>query len=612
MKLLGIDIGSVSIKFALFEDTGLDRTGYRLHKGNPIPILNEWIILFKPDYLALTGSGADQEMGPYVNEIIATGYGVNLLFPEIRTIIEIGGEDSKLIILDDDGEIGDFSINTICAAGTGIFLEQQAHRLNLRVEDLDKLALKSRNPARIAGRCSVFAKSDMIHLQQIGIPEEEIVAGLCFSLARNFKSLIVQGRKIILPAAFVGGVAANQGMIKALKQTFGIEDLFVPDTHAVIGAIGVGAYARDHNLLQRPEVLKRRLSVKSLPPLNGTGPKAIMTRRFYRSGNKRYLGIDVGSVSTNLVVIDEHNNLLARVYLPTAGNPIQAVRKGLMMIRSDLGPVKIDGVGVTGSGRYLIGAFVGADLVKNEITAHARGTLEYDPEVDTIFEIGGQDSKFIALENGKPVDFAMNKICAAGTGSFLEEQAQILGVKITEFGKRALQAKSPPDLGDRCTVFMASEMIHHQGFGVNQDDILAGLAYSITRNYLNRVVADKRIGERIYLQGGVALNPSVVAAFESVLKKKITVPPNCDVIGAVGVAILAKESGVEKSQFRGFEIIDIPYDTRTFECSSCTNHCQISEITIEGERLYYGGRCERYEKKKRMISLPNLFKEREE
>ncbi|RKX71472.1 CoA activase [candidate division WOR-3 bacterium] len=612
MRLLGVDIGSVAIKFAYFEDGELAEVGYQPHRGGPTSILKNWLVRFQPDFLALTGSGGNQKMGYYINEIIATGYGVSRLYPGMRSIIEIGGEDSKLIILNDKGDITDFAINTICAAGSGIFLEQQAHRLDLRVEELGQIALTAENPARIAGRCSVFAKSDMIHLQQIGIPKEEIVAGLCFALARNFKSLIVQGRKIIPPVAFVGGVAANQGMVRALSDTFGIEELIVPDYHAVIGAIGVGRYALDHGLLRPPGEIEPKVSIISLPPLNGRGPRPRLRIRKKKLGKYRYLGIDVGSVSTNLALIDEYNNLIDRIYLPTAGNPIQAVRIGLKKMRERLGTIPIDGVGVTGSGRYLIGSFVGADLIKNEITAHARGALAFDPAVDTIFEIGGQDSKFIALDKGKVIDFAMNKICAAGTGSFLEEQAEILGVRIEEFGKYALQSKSPPDLGDRCTVFMASEVIHHQALGVKRNDLLAGLAYSIARNYLNRVVVDKRIGERIFLQGGVALNPSVVAAFEAVLKKEVRVPPNCDVIGAIGVAILVREAGVRRSKFRGFEVIDLPYQSRTFECSGCTNHCQISEVAMEGERFYYGGRCERYEKRRREISLPNLFKEREE
>jgi len=613
MILISVDIGSVTIKLAYFKDHSLHKTSYQKHFGNPLKILKRWLNAIKPDYLALTGSGANKSMGLYINEIITTAYGLHRCYPFVKTIFEIGGEDAKIITLSETGEILDFAINTICAAGSGIFLEQQSHRLNLMVEEFGRIALNAKRPARIAGRCSVFAKSDMIHLQQIGVPEEEIVAGLCYSLARNFKSLIVQGRRIEQPVAFVGGVAANKGMLNALTDTFALDEIMVPKEFAVIGAIGAGLYALDRNLLRPPGDTKQKKTIHSLPPLNGRVSKPKPAKaRVKVVGKKRYLGVDVGSVSTNLAVIDENDNVLSRIYLPTAGNPIRAVREGLTLIRDNLGDFKPSGVGVTGSGRYLIGAFVGADLVKNEITAHACGAIRYDPLVDTIFEIGGQDSKFISIDDGKVVDFAMNKICAAGTGSFLEEQAEILGVRITDFGKKALTAESPPDLGDRCTVFIASEVIHHQALGLKRDDLLAGLAYSIARNYLNKVVVNKRIGDRIFLQGGVALNPSVVAAFESILKKKISVPQNCDVIGAIGVASLVRDMEIKKSRFRGFGLIDQPYRTETFECKGCTNHCQISDITLDSEHFYYGGRCERYEKKKVKIGLPDLYKEREE
>ncbi|NIS62530.1 MAG: CoA activase, partial [Proteobacteria bacterium] len=244
-------------------------------------------------------------------------------------------------------------------------------------------------------------------------------------------------------------------------------------------------------------------------------------------------GLDVGSISTNLVVIDEDENVLAKRYLMTGGRPIEAVRRGLKEIGDEIGDrVCISGCGTTGSGRYLTADFVGADIVRNEITAQATAAAHIDSQVDTIFEIGGQDSKYISLENGVVVDFEMNKVCAAGTGSFLEEQAEKLDISIKEeFGTLALQARHPTRMGERCTVFIESDLVHHQQRAARTDDLVAGLSYSIVQNYLNRVVGEKRVGDRIFFQGGTAFNKGVVAAFERWLGKDIVVPENHDVTG---------------------------------------------------------------------------------
>jgi predicted CoA-substrate-specific enzyme activase len=346
-----------------------------------------------------------------------------------------------------------------------------------------------------------------------------------------------------------------------------------------------------------------------------------------------YLGIDVGSISTNLVVLDEEKRVLSKRYLMTAGRPIEAVRRGLREIGEEIGDkVRILGVGTTGSGRYMTGDFVGADIVKNEITAQATAAVEIDPSVDTIFEIGGQDSKFISLKDGVVIDFEMNKVCAAGTGSFLEEQAERLYISIKdEFGDLCLKATHPCRLGERCTVFMETAVVSQQQKGAKKDDIVAGLGYSIVYNYLNKVVGDKKIGDKIFFQGGVAFNKGVVAAFEKVLGNKITVPPHHDVTGAIGMALIAmrymKEGqGSEKdkrlmTKFKGFELSKRNYEVKTFQCSGCSNICEIKRVEIEGEEdpLYYGSRCERYDVKRKAIVSPDksgdlldLFEERED
>ena len=330
-----------------------------------------------------------------------------------------------------------------------------------------------------------------------------------------------------------------------------------------------------------------------------------------------YLGIDVGSISTNVVVIDAEMRVLAREYLMTAGRPLEAITEGLRRVGARLGDrIKIMGAATTGSGRYLTGDFIGADVVRNEITAQATAAAAIDPEVDTIFEIGGQDSKFISLSHGAIVDFMMNKVCAAGTGSYLEEQAEKLGISIRgEFGDLALAGKNPVRLGERCTVFMESDLVHHQQRGAAKEDLVAGLSYSIVQNYLNKVAEDRPIGNHIFYQGATAANQGIVAAFQQVCGKQITVPPHHDVTGAIGAALLAmRERDWETSQFKGFDLADRHYEVTSFECNGCPNSCEIRQVKIEGEKpLFYGSRCEKYEvgKVQKQHDLADLLLERE-
>lgn len=624
MRELGVDCGSVSLKLAEFENQQLIRTSYELHHGHPLDLL--WRRLGERpgiDRLAVTGSfpaALAENLGAFrVNEVMATVRGVLAEMPEARSVIEIGGEDSKYIALQNG--IKEFASNPLCAAGTGIFLDQQAKRLNYAVEELGTVALRSRNPARIAGRCSVFAKSDMIHLQQIGTPVEDLIAGLCYALARNYKSVVFRGRQMIPPVVFVGGVAGNLGVARALEEVLRLETggLIIPRHHAVLGAIGAVLAARDAPAELRyrgsgpiEDWLKRPRLINRLPPLNGHHQwRTTTTARPPVAGTPAYLGIDVGSISTNLVLIDEKGTVLARRYLWTRGRPIDVVFEGLRDLADELGDkVTIVGAGTTGSGRYLIGELVGADIIRNEISAQARAAVEFNPDVDTIFEIGGQDSKYISLENRAIVDFEMNKVCAAGTGSFLEEQARILGVRLEEFGDRALSARAPIDLGERCTVFIGSEVVRHQENETERDNLLAGLGYSIVTNYLNRVVAHKRIGNTILFQGGVAANKAVVSAFAEILKKDIIVPPNHDVTGAIGIALLTRDEHLSTSRFKGFARASLKYTSESFQCGHCSNNCEITRIRVGDERpIYYGGRCERYEERtvRSANVLPDYF-----
>ncbi|MBU5294753.1 2-hydroxyglutaryl-CoA dehydratase [Anaerosalibacter bizertensis] len=307
-----------------------------------------------------------------------------------------------------------------------------------------------------------------------------------------------------------------------------------------------------------------------------------------------YMGIDVGSVSTNIVILDEENNIVWKKYLRTQGKPIDILKEGLKEVRKELGDIDIKGVGTTGSGRQLAGLILGADVVKNEITCHAVSALDFMPDIKTIIEIGGQDSKIIIIRDGIVVDFAMNTVCAAGTGSFLDRQAFRLGVGIEQFGKLALKSDNPVRIAGRCAVFAESDMIHKQQLGHNQEDIIWGLSQALVRNYLNNVGKGKEILGPIAFQGGVAANEGIKRAFEDTLKQEVFIPKYFDVMGAVGVGLLAKAEVKKKkaTSFKGLNISNIDYKVKGMECNDCANLCEVIEIQ-EGNNILarYGDKC---------------------
>jgi predicted CoA-substrate-specific enzyme activase len=672
---LGLDIGAVSLKLAAIGEesdrplldglleksegffaaqfpAGSPLAGrplvfsrYRRLQGSPIQTtfdllqeLYEHVPESNVEGIRVTGSGSQliaKYLGIYFeNEFRAIAKAMRLFYPEVRTVFEMGGENSKYLRLEAGARskylgIVDYSSSGDCAAGTGSFIDQQASRLLYNVEDVGPAACAASCAARVAGRCSVFAKSDMIHAQQKGYTTDQILRGLCDAVARNFKSAIVKGREVAAPVAFLGAVALNQGVRNALRDTFKLKDeqFVVPELHAWLGAVGAAmfeteewrkrSFKRIHQLQQHAgkqafagsdplsmkdvELLRHRVQDPPLPP---PGERV-----------EAYLGIDIGSVSTNLVVLDAEGNLLKEIYLRTQGRPIEVVNAGLKEIEAELAEqLDIQAVGTTGSGRELIGELVGADTVNDEITAHKTGSMHVcrrlgmDP-VDTIFEIGGQDSKFIRIEDGVVVDFTMNEACAAGTGSFLEEQAEKLGISIKEeFARLALASENPARLGERCTVFMERDVTGMMHKGAQVGDLCAGLAYSVALNYLNRVVRGRRIGKVIYFQGGTAYNDAVAAAFSQILGKKIIVPPHNGVIGAIGMALIARErrrQTGQKSRFRGYDLMKVDFTSRDFVCHACSNYCDMKEFVIEGQKSYWGDKCsDKFRKRARTDRQP--------
>lgn len=649
---MGIDLGSVSLNVVLIDDgANIKASMYRRTEGRPLSLLLNSLEQLSTAFdafegIVVTGSGR-KLVGhvlqiPDINEIVTQAAGTCHFYPHVRTIVEIGGQDAKLIFLDRDRKTGepiiiDHVLNEVCAAGTGSFLDLQAHRLGITIEDMGALALRSKHPARISGRCSVFAKSDMVHLLQEGVPKTDIVAGLCHALARNFITNLAKGKPFAKPIAFQGGVAANPGVVNAFERLLELApgSLIIPEHFLVMGAFGSALMARSrttqgaHPMRHLIERLKDSLKRTRDRPC-ATHVKPLVRRQSHHGetadqyygiqpgdSTQVFLGIDVGAVSTNIVLVDNKGRLVAKQYWYTEGEAVATIRSGLEEMARRVGQkVRVCGVGVTGSGRYFIGDFVGADVVINEISAQARAAVHLDPKVDTIIEIGGQDSKYIRCKHGHVIDFEMNKVCAAGTGSFLEEQAARLKVPIRNtFSDLAFSSDAPVDLGARCTVFMESDLIHHQQTGEGLDDLTAGLSYAIAHNYLEKVVGTKKIGHHILFQGGVAANQSVAAAFENILGKPLITAEHHNVTGALGAALAARDRELTASQFAGFYLTDRPYEVKTFECQKCPNVCRVHQIYIEGRlRSYYGSVCGRYERHsdhRRYADVPDLFRERQ-
>ncbi len=630
---LGVDIGSVSLNIVVIDRDGTIRAKkYVRTMGRPVEAaVRAFAELMAQDGelpfsgAAVTGSGKDLVAGVLgarrVNEIVAHATGAWTVRPDAASIIEIGGQDSKYIEVGRDASgrhyLKDHAFNELCAAGTGAFLDQQSARLGLELGEFSRLASAAETPARLSGRCSVFAKSDMIHLQQKATPVGDIAAGLCFALARNYLATLCRGRTPPAPVLFQGGVAGNDGVVRAFRELLGMdESTFVrPPDHDVMGAFGAAIHA-SNNPFDADVPLSAMLdALRAIRPEDPapSGLKPLSVRASVpapQSGSapagSLYLGLDVGSVSTKAVVIDSGAACVASVYLPTAGRPVEAVRAVVSRLAAACGcATRVENVCCTGSGRYLASALLGGGVVLDEISAQAAGAAHFVPDVDTIIEIGGQDSKYIRIGAGVVERFQMNRACAAGTGAFLEEQCGRLGIDVRrDFARLAMQSRNPVRLGSRCTVFMDSDLVHHVQRGTPTADICAGLSYSIGLNYLEKVVGSRPIGRRVLFQGGVARNEAVHAVFCELLDRDVQVHPMPEVSGAFGAALNAMERSDAAYRFDlSAGVVDAV--TETFDCRRCANLCEIRRVSLaDGRRAFFGSICGRFERDEADPSAP--------
>ncbi|MDH4217887.1 MAG: acyl-CoA dehydratase activase-related protein [Nitrospirota bacterium] len=666
-KILGIDIGSLTIKAASYSPLSEEVEELEVvnHERQPVQrtlnLIEQLLEEQEISDLGITGDFGEslaRELDVYyVNPHLASAEANIRLFPHLRTILNIGASSSNLIIIKEDNKgnpkLDDIVLPPHCSAGTGSFLNQTASRFGYSIEEFGKLALKSKHPENISGTCAVFAGSDMIDKQQKGARKEDIAAGLHYALIRYLFGTLSKGKRIEGPLSFQGGVAENFAMVQALEDILSSSDhqveLFIPQHHRFMSAIGAailtserifeaGYFVQKNRLMER--VQKAELKINNLASFKDVElpPLELKDRITIRRGSideipvcggkiSAYIGVDIGSVSTGVAVLyfdkeahDRDWKLLAKKYLPTQSNPLGVVNQALKEIQAELGDrITVVEVAVTGSGRKLVADYLGRVADVNEITAHrtAAHTVaeRMGISVDEIIEIGGQDSKYIkGIEQ-----FDMNKSCAAGTGSFIEEQSKQLGVKIKEFASYALRAKSPVSFGNKkCTVFIEEELAARQGHK-SLEDLLASAAYAVAENYLNQFKVGDKTGKTIFFQGGVALNEAVVAALQHLTNANVIVPEHNEVLGAIGAAIHAKKHHMGETNFIGLKKIKKRnYALDSFQCEGCTNLCNVSQVTTnDGVTIYGGDRCEKYslstgQKSTPEITIPGLFKERDQ
>lgn len=607
MNKLGIDIGSSTFKYVYLNDNNeVINSNYIFHKGKIKKCFKDLIEGIKENnddieiMLGITGSlsdGISLKESYGINNNVALIEGALLKEENVKSIIELGAQETKYITNIDKNNLK-FFINTSCAAGTGSFLEEQALRLSIDIKDISSYIEKATSIPRIAGRCSVFSKTDMIHHMQDGVSVEDILQGLCYALVRNYKANVLQKNIIKKPVMFAGGVMNNTGVVKALKDILKLNDddfLCNKDSELLtcFGACKVAEMKKQiiniKELEDIEDIIVTNNSKSSYKMLNGFGNYDSKDKHICTSENCKegYLGIDIGSTSTNFVVIDDENQVIDYIYTKTKGRPKEVVIENLEILKERLGKdFKFKGIATTGSGREFIGKLVNADFIVNEITAQAEGAIDVYEDVDTIFEIGGQDSKYISIEDKLIKDFEMNKICAAGTGAFIEEQIKKIGISLEEFGDIALAGDNPCDLGDRCTVFIEGNIGKAIAQNESIENISAGLAYSIVKNYLTRVVGNRKIGEKILLQGGIAHNQAVVNAFRATLNKEIIVPRFFSVTGALGAAVLLKNN--------------------INNCGNKNNIVNDSNLNL-GNKLFLDGYIAKRDESKKTVGIPRVL-----
>ncbi|MFW6080761.1 MAG: acyl-CoA dehydratase activase [Desulfosalsimonas sp.] len=632
-RILGIDVGSVSAGLAvLTPGRKILHTDYRFHSGDIAGTIED--MLRSPGCDGAAAVAATHDTPGLVHADFRCDDRVAVIAAAFHfhgkpgAVLNVGGEKFSLMVFDENGRYSGLKTNTSCAAGTGSFLDQQAGRLNLSgISELAAIAAANRGELpKIASRCAVFAKTDLIHAQQEGYSMAEICDGLCCGLARNIADTVFKHEKPLPPVVFCGGVALNRAVIDHISSIIGT-GLVVDDMAPLYGAVGAALNFIEERNMDDLQPRRGPLVRAAKEPREYGNPPLCLSLSDYPDfssensyeyeaeshGGGRvevdlyeppepgsmvnvYMGIDIGSTSTKAVWMAPDSRVLAGFYTRTAGRPVGAMCC-LFEAMEDIVAARglefcVMGAGATGSGRKFVGKIAGADTIIDEITAHARAARELNPEVDTIIEIGGQDSKFTTLRNGSVTFSVMNTVCAAGTGSFLEEQAGKLGVGLSAFSENT-ENVAAPIASDRCTVFMERDINYYLSRGYKVEEVLAAALHSVRENYLARVAVEANIGTTVCFQGATAKNRSLVAAFEQRLKRPLYVSRYCHLTGALGAALHLADEAVEQSSFRGLGLYKSEIPVRSEVCSLCTNHCKITVAEMADGPVAYGFLCGR-------------------
>jgi len=619
-KSYGICVGAANLTFVeLCLEKGqpdVTKTFQISHEGNILGCLEQELNKIKREdckLITVTGRKIRDSINlPWISEPEAVEESfsfVNRDKNKFDAIISMGAEVFIAYLLNRDGHISSVKTLNKCASGTGEFFMQQLHRMNISLPEAIKLTSKE-NIYRLSSRCSVFCKSDCTHALNKGQDVSEILAGLSEMMARKVTELLVNVPKNNI--MLIGSVALNPHVVRFLKSD--IKEICVPEEAHYFEALGAALKAlKSKTAVGGVNFLKsggHLLKANILPPLSSAlhlvDYKPDWQKEPYSDGDVCILGMDVGSTTTKAIMLREKDNaVLDGVYLRTNGNPIEAACACYKALAANLNKkIKITGLGVTGSGRQIVALHALSDAIVNEIIAHSRAAVYFDPEVDTIFEIGGQDAKYTHITNGVSSDYAMNEACSAGTGSFLEESCkETLGVALKDIEQYALKGRNPPNFNDQCAAFISSDIKSACQDGLKKEDIIAGLVYSICVNYNNRVKGNRIVGNKVFMQGGVCYNKAVPLAMASILGKKIIVPPEPGLMGAFGVALEVKnkiKSGTLKE--KNFDLAELMnrkvVHKGFFKCGGgadgCDRKCDIAKIEVLGKAHLFGGSCNKY------------------
>lgn len=610
----GLEIGSVSVKW-VYGDSGKKNVKLFRHEGNPRKIIHEILDAHtdnKGKSFVVTGQPVHgRENIEYRTELECLEKGLDYYGLKPDILLSLGGETFTIYPMK-DGKIKNIIASSKCAAGTGEFLVQQLQRMGYSLEEGISAYAQGR-PVELATRCSVHCKSDATHKLNKGECERsDIARSLIDSLAEKVCKMIELSRWPARTIAVSGGVALNKAFTKRLAELLSESEIIVKEESPYLGAFGAYLLASGNSDAYgsaKSTYTQENVTANTLSPLSNF--EHLLDFRvkqddilIVRRGGSYILAVDAGSTTTKAILLDASDGSLgASCYLRTLGNPITAARECLNQLieqTKDAG-IHIIQSAVTGSAREMVSVYLDNALSFNEILAHSRAAREEIEQVDTLFEIGGQDSKFISFLNGVPVDYAMNDGCSAGTGSFLEESVSLdMGITYKEISSHALKSTKPIGFGERCAAFINTDLRSAIQQGAAQEDVIAGLVYSIAENYVTRIVGPRALGDTVLFQGGVALNKSAALALAGRIKRKIIVPRHPELMGCVGAAMMAgdlmREGDCPEKEYRLDDLVAGSIEVKgIFRCEACRNNCEIQKIAL-GERIYpFGGLCSKFE-----------------